>query len=274
MKTDYENLVVTVDELGIVDVLLNRPEKRNALTFQMQADFDNILAEAMADDDVKVVMLRGAGKVFSAGQDIKEAAENYVGTGNILAKDPYAPPSLRRSWYFTKPLIAGVQGYVGPRAQMILGNFDFIIAAEGTRFSFEQVRQSARGVGGEPLAMQLPMRVWKKMQMMGGWFDAEQAHDLHLVQRVVPFDEVEAETRRWAVQLTQIPSERIQNAKMSIHRQYELMGLANMETVQNKIIGHAPTEQNQQWWKTAVDDGVKSAVGSRNEGFDEGIARL
>ena len=43
--------------------------------------------------------------------------------GNFIAVDPYAPPSLRRAWYFTKPLIAGVHGFVGPRASMLLGMF-------------------------------------------------------------------------------------------------------------------------------------------------------
>lgn len=272
MRTDYEHIRVRL-EGGIADVVLNRPEKRNALTVQMQADFDQILAEAMDDDQVQVVMLRGVGPVFCAGHDIKEAAQNYLKTGNFIGVDPHAPPSLRRAWYFTKPLIAGVHGFVGPRASMLLGNFDFIIAAEGTRFSFEQTRQSARGVGGEPFHLQVPIRVLKKMMMMGGWFDAEQALEMHIVQRVVPVAEVEAETRRWAEQLTLIPTEHLQVAKMSIHRMYELMGLVNMATVQNKVVGHPPTAENQEWWHEAVD-GVKSALGSRNQGFDDEIARL
>ena len=273
MKTDYQHLLVDIED-GIVDVVLNRPEKRNALTIQMQADFDQILAEAMDDDSVKVVMLRGAGRVFCAGVDLVEAAQGYLDTGIFTAGDPHAPPSLRRAWYFTKPLIAGVHGYVGPRMSMILGSFDFIIAGEGTRFSFEQTRQSARGVGGEPFHLQVPMRVLKKMIMLGGWFDADQAKDLHLVQRVVSPDAVAAETRRWAEQLTMIPSEHLQVAKMSIHRMYELMGLVNMVAVQNKIVGHEPTKENQAWWVEAAESGVKNALPSRNEGFDDDIARL
>ena len=92
MRTDYEFLEVHVDK-GIVDVVLNRPEKRNALTFQMQADFDQILKEAMVDDEVKVLMLRGAlGKVFCAGHDLKEAADNYVETGQFHCCRSVRPP--------------------------------------------------------------------------------------------------------------------------------------------------------------------------------------
>lgn len=273
MRTDYNSLIVTVAD-GIVDVVINRPDARNALTFEIVGDFDTILQEAMEDDDVKVVMVRGAGKVFSAGGDLVEAAEHYMSTGRLSRRRPHDPPSLRQAWYFTKPLIAGVHGFVGPEAQIILGYFDFIIAAEGTRFSFEQLRVSAGGLGGEPLAMQLPMRVWKKLQMMGGWFDAEQAHDLHLVQRVVAVDDLEAETRRWAEQLARLPSEQIQFAKISIHRQYELMGLVNMESVQNRIFGHPPTKENMAWWLEMLKGGVKPALSSRNEGFDNEVARL
>ena len=121
--------------------------------------------------------------------------------------------------------------------------------------------------------MQLPIRVLKKLMMMGGWFDAEQAHEFHLVQRVVPPDEVEYETRRWAEQLTLIPTEHLQVAKMSIHRMYELMGLVNMAAVQNKLVGHPPTAENQEWWKEATN-GVKDALTSRNDGFDDDIARV
>ncbi len=273
MKTEYEHLTVSIDG-GIADVLLNRPEKRNALSRQMQTDFDQILMEAMLEDEVKVVMLRGAGKVFSAGADLIEAGESYIETGNFVEKDPNAPPHLRRAWYFMKPLIAGVHGYVGPRAMLILGNFDFLIAAEGTRFSFEHSREAARGVGGEPFHMQIPMRMLKKMIMMGGWFDAEQAHDLHIVQRVVPVEEVEAETRRWAEELRKIPTEHFQAAKMSIHRMYELQGLVNMKSVQNMIVGHPPTPENQAWWAEAVEGGLKAALPSRDGDFDDDIARL
>ncbi|HEV3313207.1 MAG TPA: enoyl-CoA hydratase/isomerase family protein [Chloroflexota bacterium] len=274
MKTDYEYLQVQVDEAGIADVVLNRPEKRNALTRRMQVDFDQILMEAMLEDEIKVVMLRGAGKVFSAGADLIEAGQSYLDTGNYVEKDPNAPPHLRRAWYFTKPLIAGVHGYVGPRATMILGNFDFLIAAEGTKFSFEHSREAARGVGGEPFHLQVPMRVLKKLIMMGGWFDAEQALDLHIVQRVVPVDEVAAETRRWAEELAKIPTEHFQVAKMSIHRMYELMGLLNMKAVQNLEVGHPPTKENQAWWAEAVEGGLTKALPSRDGGFDDDIARL
>jgi len=71
-----------------------------------------------------------------------------------------------------------------------------------------------------------------------------------------------------------IPSEHLQVAKMSIHRMYELMGLVNMAAVQNKIVGHEPTAENQAWWVEAAASGVKNALPSRNQGFDDDIARL
>jgi enoyl-CoA hydratase/carnithine racemase len=71
VRTDYETLLVTVDG-PIVEVLLNRPEKRNAISFQMVRDFNSVLAEAKYDRSVRVVTVCGAGKVFSAGHDLPD----------------------------------------------------------------------------------------------------------------------------------------------------------------------------------------------------------
>lgn len=273
LKTDYQTLIVK-QEGPIVDVVLNRPEARNAVTFLMTDEFDGVLKEAMEDDEVRVVTLRGAGKIFSAGHDLKEVAPGFSTTGLPEEIDPHAPRALRRAWYFSKPLIAGVHGFVGPAAQDLLSNFDFVIAAEGTRFSFEQTRISGGGPGGTPLVFQIPMRVWKKMLMMGGWFDAEQAHEFHLVQRVVAEEEVETEVRKWAQQIAKIPSKNVQLTKMGIHRQYELMGLVNMEAVQNQLIAHG-TPEDMAWWKEVATKGnLKEALRERDRGFDAEVARI
>ena len=93
--------------------------------------------------------------------------------------------------------------------------------------------------------MQLPMRVLKKLMMMGGWFDAERARRFTSSRGWCRLtrSNICSETRRWAEQLTLIPTEHVQVAKMSIHRMYELMGLVNMAAVQNKLVGHLPNRR-------------------------------
>lgn len=274
MKTDFNTLVVTL-ESSILDVLLNRPEKRNALNFEMLREFDTVLTEAKMDDEVRVVTVRGAGSVFSAGHDlndVKATAEAETKGMPHPEVDPLGPPHLMRSWYFPKPLIAGVHGFVGPEAMKIIANFDFVLAAEGTRFSYEQARIATSAPGGNPLVFLLPMRVWKKLLLMGGWFDADQALSFHFVQRVVAESDLQAELRRWAEHLAAGPLEDMRVAKMGIHRQYELMGLANMEMIQNRETERRAVSS---WWD-GVDEGagLTQSLRERDAMADPGVSRV
>lgn len=272
MRTDFETLLVNVDG-PICEVTLNRPEVRNAWNALMHHEFDRMLDEAADDDDVKVVTVRGAGEVFSAGHDLKEVASGYASVGKPGGWDPHRVPQLPRAWYFHKPIIAGVHQYVGPVAMHALGTFDFVIAAEGTRFSFEQTRMGGGGNGGTTMVFHFPMRVWKKLYMMGGWMDAEQAREFHFVQRVVKREELDAEVRRWAEEICRVAQRQVQTAKEGIHRQYELMGLGNMELVQNRNSGHG-SKPDMEWFQKVMDVGLKAALAERDGGFDQDLARI
>lgn len=277
MRTEYETLKVGVDG-PIVEVVLNRPEKRNAINFQMVREFDNVLAEAKFDRSVHVVSVCGAGKVFSAGHDLNDvkAVAEATARGEIHPDvDPLGRSMLMSSWYFPKPLIAGVHGFVGPEAMKTIANFDFIIAACGTRFSYEQSRVRTSAPGGNPLVFLLPMRVWKKLVLMGGWFDAEQALDFHFVQRVVPEEEVRRELRAWAEHLATMPSGDVQIAKQGIHRQYELMGMLNMEFVQNRLATPLEKEPDGFWEQVSGSgDALRQALRTRDEGIDPLVTKV
>jgi len=272
MRTEFETLLVNVDG-HICDVTLNRPEVRNAWNAQMHADFDEMLNEASDDEDVWVVTVKGAGEVFSAGHDLKEVAGGYATVGKPGGWDPHRSPQLPRAWYFHKPIIAGVHKYVGPVAMHALGTFDFVIAAEDTRFSFEQTRMGGGGNGGTTMPFHFPMRVWKKMYMMGGWLDAQQALDLYFVQRVVKREELDAEVRRWAEEICKVAQRQVRTAKEGIHRQFELMGLANMELVQNRNSGHG-SKPDMEWFQKVMDLGLKAALAERDGGFDQNVAKI
>jgi enoyl-CoA hydratase/carnithine racemase len=278
MHTEYETLLINVDG-PIVEVLLNRPERRNAINFQMVREFNSVLADAKNDDSVRVVTVCGEGKVYSAGHDLTDvravaaAAERGERHPEV---DPLLPEGLMPCWYFPKPLIAGVHSFVGPEALKTIANFDFVIAASGTRFSYEQSRIRTSAPGGNPLVFLLPMRVWKKLLLLGGWFSAEQALDFHFVQRVVDEADLRAEVRAWAEQLAMMPPRDVQVAKQGIHRQYELMGLADIALVQNRLPSGA-LEQGGDFWSQvgeAKSGCVRTAVGARDSAADLGISQI
>src|SRR5262245_36554997 len=144
--TEYETLLV--NQRGpVLEVQLNRPEARNALSWQLHHEWDTVLDRAEDDPEIRVVTLTGTGPIFSAGHDLKEVAEGYATEGKPSGVPAHEPPHLPRAWYFRKAIIAGVHGYVGPAANHLLASCDFVIAASGTRFSFEQTRMGGGGAG-------------------------------------------------------------------------------------------------------------------------------
>ena len=272
MRNDFETLLVK-QEGPILHITINRPEARNAFTFKMHDEFEQIFDETDEDDEIKVLTVTGAGKIFSAGHDLKEVAEGYASVGEPSGWKKVRGNFVNRMWYYPKPIIVGVHGFVGPIAQDFIAHADFIIAAEGTKFSFEQARMGGGSPGATPLVFHFPIRVWKKLLMTGGWYTAEQALKWDFVQRVVPEAEVENEVRNWADQIAQVPTKQVQAAKTGIHRQYELMGFANMAGVQNRVSGHGSPE-DMEFFRTVLDKGLKEAVKGRDLNFDESFSQI
>jgi enoyl-CoA hydratase/carnithine racemase len=264
MSTEPEILVEK--KAPILYVTFNRPEVRNAITAEMERQIDHILDEAEDDDEVRVVVFRGKGKVFSAGRDFR--------TYDPATHRHQEIPRLNRAWYFRKPVVVGVHGFVGPVAWRLIACFDFVLAVAGTRFSFEAARSGGDAPGGSPLAFQLPMQVLKKLSLMGGWMDAEQALQFQVVQRLVPtVEELDVELDKWARHLAEMPTEQVQNIKISIHRLYELMGMAQMELVQNRVSGHG-NSSGDVFYEAVKSKGLGEALKGRDSKFDPDVARV
>jgi enoyl-CoA hydratase len=268
---DYKTLLVNLDA-PVLEVVLNLPDSRNAITYPMEAEIWRVGKEASDDDRVKVITLTGAGDLFCAGHDLKEVASGYATVGRPAGK-PYRIPGLFPLWYCTKPIVAGVHKYVGPMGADLLAHCDFVIAAENTRFSWEQARMGGGVMAYSPLVFQLPMRVWKKMCMAGGWFSGEDALKWDFVQRVVPREELETTVRHWADQLAMVPIRQLVAAKQGIHRQYEIMGLVNMACIQNAETGHGDPE-DKLFFQMVMDVGLKKALEFRNDGVDTDFTRI
>jgi enoyl-CoA hydratase len=272
MYDNYEFWLAKKDG-PILELMINRPEERNAITFALEHEFNRILDTAEDDDSVRVVTIRGVGKVFSAGHDLKEVAQGYIDHAKPGGVDPHRVPALNRIWYFPKPIVAGVHEYVGPVAQDLLAQCDFVIAAEGTKFSFEQARMGAGVLYWSPLVFLFPMRVWKKLMMTGGWYTAEQALKWDFVQRVVKREDLDATVRAWADEIALVPPEQTKSARIGIHRQYEIMGLANMALIQNNFSGHG-AEIDREFFRIVLDKGVAAAVKFRQTDSNESVTQV
>ena len=292
MQRDFE-LIEVYKKGSVLECWLNRPEKRNAISTAMEEEWEDILEIAQADDDIKVVTLQGRGKVFSAGADMKEYAATFAdgstqdSDGSLTRPPPRSNPSRRlwplpavdnpmlpRSWYFRKTLIAGVHGYVGPYAQRMLAPFDIMIAAEGTRFSWEQARMGSQNHPLAIYAFQLPMRVLKQLLLLGGWFDAEQAAEWDLVQRVVPFESLNEEVAKFAETASTLKLETIAAYKEGIHRMYEIAGLNGMIGIGNNINAHVAGSRGDEFHGTLKDSGMSDALKKRDVDVDPDVTKV
>jgi enoyl-CoA hydratase len=315
LRTDFETILVDQVESTLV-ITLNRPEVRNALDYTMEVEFYEALALADRDDTIAAVVLKGAGKIFSAGHDMKaEAKEWELEYGRILDsrfypylkrfEGPVATWAIRNatrlrarlrpradlptidgepwfrtsklppSWRFGKPLIAAVHGYVGPHANAILMTCDFVLAAEGTRFSFEQTRAGVGPPWGPYVLIFLhfPMRVIGKLWMTGGWMDAEQAHDLHYVQRVVDASELEAEALKWAAQMALVDAGGFRAAKLHTRAVYEKTVLKAPLRAGRRVMYMNPVTVAK-YFELMRNEGLRAAIQARDAEIDPTITRI
>lgn len=188
---------------AVCELRFNRPDKRNALTFAMYEALARALTEAQADAQVRAVLLSGAGAGFSAGNDLKD----FLQTPQFTSDHPVMA-FLRTLATFSKPLVAAVHGQsVGIGVTMLL-HCDLVVAASGAQFSMPFV---ALGLVPEAASsLLLPRLVGSQraaeLLLLGRPFDAERAHSLGLVNRVVDEALLLEEARQLARSLAQQPA--------------------------------------------------------------------
>ena len=209
-------------EDGIAVITLHRPGVLNAINGDMTAGLKDALATADADDDVRVVILRGAGRAFSAGGDITESSRR------ILANDQGAEQGTPGAahiavWELGKPVIAAVHGYAIGLAFELAGVCDFTVLAEDAKVGEIQIRHGY----GPPVLMTpyvVTLKRAKEILLLGEMIDAKEALAMGLVNRVVPAEGVMDEAMSLARRIAALPAATVRMNKKLINRSYEVGG--------------------------------------------------
>lgn len=194
--------VVVASDAGVCEVRLNRPEKRNAITFLMYEQLARALSAAQADEAVRAVLLSGEGASFSAGNDLQDFL-----SGPAFSTAHPAMQFLRTLGTFGKPLLVAVQGQtVGIGVTMLL-QCDLIVAARTAQFTLPFVALGLVPEAGSSLL--LPRLIGQQraaeLLFLGQPFNADTAYRLGLVNRVVEEGSLLAETRALARAVAQQP---------------------------------------------------------------------
>jgi enoyl-CoA hydratase/carnithine racemase len=207
--------IVTERSGSILEIRLNRPAKKNAMTSSMYVSMAEVLDDAAKDDQVRAVLWHGAGDSFSAGNDLEDFMENPPGPG----ESPQAR-LIRALIDFEKPLVAAVHGVAIGGGTTMLGHCDFVYAGESTRFQLPFVNLALVPEFGSSYL--LPLRGGylgaAELILLGQPFDASRAAELGLVTQVVPDQQVLAIARDTAQKLAEKPAGALQACKRLMKR--------------------------------------------------------
>jgi enoyl-CoA hydratase/carnithine racemase len=184
------DLVTREDRGGWALLTLNRPDKLNALTVPMFAELRRHVEALKHDDTISCVVLRGAGKCFSAGHDLADIAE-----GEEAAPPGWHSETLRMMEVLPKPVIAAVHGHCYTGALEVAMACDLIVAADNARFGDTHAKFAMAPIWG--MSQRLPRRVGaataKRLMFTADIVDAAEAMRIGLVEYTVPLDDFDRE---------------------------------------------------------------------------------
>jgi len=258
----------------IARIVLNRPERLNAISLDMPDELERAVAEANADGDVRAIILKGAGRAFCAGFDLSpglltgppmgewDPTEDYLLTTTLARK-------FMSLWYSRKPTIAQVHGWcVAGGTDMVLCS-DIIIAAEDAQIGYAPAR-----IWGSPLTAMWVYRLgpeWaKRLLLTGDPVDGRTAERIGLIHKAVPADRLEEEVEGLAQRMANIPVSQLASMKLLVNQAYENMGLHTTQLLGSILDGLMRHTPDGMAWRQQIDEkGIRAAIDARDGPFGD-----
>ncbi|MDX6627120.1 MAG: enoyl-CoA hydratase [Solirubrobacterales bacterium] len=278
---EFETLLYSVAG-AVATVTLNRPEQLNTIVPPMPDEVEAAVGLAVADPAVKVIVLRGAGRAFCAGYDFGGGFHRWdeqmttdgewdPGKDFVFATAPGLAPTqkLMSVWRSPKPVIAQVHGWcVGGGSDLALCA-DLVIASEDARIGTPYSRMWGAYLSGMWL-YRLGLTKAKEYALTGKPLSGAEAAEVELINRAVPFDQLEEEVAKIARQLCSIPASQLAAMKLVVNHAYENMGLASTQTLGPILDGlMRNTPDAKRFIELAAEQGVPSAVAERDAPFGD-----
>src|SRR6266404_9851617 len=197
----YQTLTVSHED-RIATITLNRPEKRNAVSFQLVEDLIGALG-AIDKSDSQVVIITGAGKAFCAGLDLEELQSLIGKSHEQNLKDSATMANLFRTIYdFSKPTIAAVNGAAIAGGTGIATMCDLTLAVPEAKFGYTEVKIGfVPAIVSSYLVFQVGHKIARDLLMTARLFDAAEAHRYGLVNEIVQPDQLLPRAHQLAAQL-------------------------------------------------------------------------
>ncbi len=244
----YEALQLAHD-CGLATITLSRPEKRNAISFQLVDELLSALDD-IERSDAQVVILTGAGKAFCAGMDLDELKSLVGKTQAESLKDSARMAAMfRRLYDFPKPTIAAVNGAAVAGGTGLATMCDFTLAVAEAKFGYTEVRIGfVPAIVSSILVWQVGHKIARDLLLTGRLFDAAEAHRYGLVNEIVALEDLMTRARALAMQI-------MENSPSSVR-------------ATKKLINSFIASQLDQQIATAVEDNARIRT---TDDFREGV---
>ena len=274
MTNEAAEPVLLVEDLGAVRRLtMNRPRALNALNAELMDSLMDALDDAASDGNVSVLVLRGAGRAFSAGYDLNEdAAGGVMDSVGWHAELEHSTAQMLRILDHPKPVIASVQGYCLAGGTDLMLACDLAVAADDAFFGYVDVRFGS-GVVSMFLPWVVGVRTAKEMLFTGeDRISAAEALRIGLVNRVVPKEQLDEATMALAGEIAKNEPFVVQTTKRALNRVWDVAGFraamaANTEL--DAIIETANLEARAEFRRITEEQGLKAAIAWRDAQYRE-----
>jgi enoyl-CoA hydratase/carnithine racemase len=280
---NYETILYEKQD-RLATITLNRPEKFNNIRPPMPEELEKAIAEANGDDDVRVIVLKGAGRAFCAGFDFSEGLDHFKKWGGQPGSERWDPgrdmmmvtspfvgpiPKFMSIWRSPKPVIARVHGWcVGGGSDMAL-LCDVIIASEDARFGTPYSRVWGCYLTGMWF-YRLGLTKTKMLALTGDSISGKEAAEMGLINKAVPAEKLEEEVQFWARRMAQCPATQLAAMKLVVNQAFDNMGLMNTQLVGCILDGYMRnTPEGREFVKTALQKGVAVAIEERDGPFGD-----
>lgn len=265
-----ENIVLSEVVDGAAWVTINRPGKLNALSSDVVATLRATIQELDENDDVRVIVITGAGENFSVGYDIAEE----VAAGIERPEDWHAQLSKNVAlsmavWASGKPTIAAVDGWCLAGACELAMACDLIVATDRAQFGEPEVR-----FGSGPVTLLMPFLIGEKktneLLLTGDVISAGEAERIGMINRVTAAADLRTTVQGLAKKISLTPAVTLRMTKIGLARAYEAMGLrqavnANLDVAATLNAAYSP--EKSEFGQRVKTDGLRSALNWRDSRY-------
>ena len=275
-----EQAVLYEKDGAVARVILNRPERRNALTDPMFTQIVDCYHRAEQDDDVKVILLKGNGSTFCVGFDLRDPDLFYEGadTAGKGVRDGIHALRFRsevmRDMLFTlKPTIAQVHRHCVGAGLFLTLVCDFAFASEDTVFGFPESRYGDAGaVWCFPfVVLQCGLKRARELMMTGRKFTAAEAERFNFINKVVPADKLDEEVGEMVRALCSLPQDSLALSKAFMHQIYGTLNIPSFFLPHYTVHPAALTLKRKpgefDFRQSIRDKGLNGAIEERNQRF-------